>query len=269
MTIDIEKAFDSVDHPFLFSLLEKLGFDEKFIKWIKVLNNKQESCIFNGGQSTGYFPLERGSRQGDPISAYLFILVMEIFFTMVRQNRNIKGLNVFDHSFLLTSYADDTTFFVDNLVSAEEIFNTFSTFSNFSGLKINKKKCEIAGIGAKRGVLAALSGVKNINLNEQAIKILGVHFSYNKQVLLEKNFLEVVKKMEGVVACWRWRNLTLLGKIALFKSLVFFKNSFHFLFKLYSKSPYRENRTNLKRVLIMVASINKTLIPAGAHLTEK
>ncbi len=86
---------------------------------------------------------------------------------------------------LLTSYADDTTFFVDNLVSAEEIFNTFSTFSKFSGLKINKKKCEIAGIGAKRGVLAALSGVKNINLNEQAIKILGVHFLYNKQVLLE------------------------------------------------------------------------------------
>ena len=79
MTIDIEKAFDSVDHPFLYSLLEKLGFDMKFIKWIKILNYKQESCIFNGGHSTGYFPLERGSRQGDPISAYLFILVMEIF----------------------------------------------------------------------------------------------------------------------------------------------------------------------------------------------
>jgi len=139
MTIDIEKAFDSVDHPFLYSLLEKLGFDEKFIKWIKVLNNKQESCIFNGGLSTGYFPLERGSRQGDPISAYLFILVMEIFFIMVRQNQNVKGLNVCDFSFLLTSYADDTTFFVENLDSAEEIFNIFSTFSNYSGLKINKQ----------------------------------------------------------------------------------------------------------------------------------
>ena len=72
LTIDIEKAFDSVDHPFLFATLETMNFDSYFIDWIKVLLNKQESCIFNGGQSTGYFSQERGSRKGDPISAYLF-----------------------------------------------------------------------------------------------------------------------------------------------------------------------------------------------------
>ena len=171
----------SVDHLFLYSVLEKFGLDRRFIKWIEVLNYNQESCIFNGSLSTGYFSLERGSRQGDPISAYLFIIVMEVFFIMIRQNSNIKGLNIFNSIFLLTSYANDTTFFVEDLNSADEIFKTFSVFAKFSGLNINKKKCEIAGIGAKRGVHAALSGVKNINLNEQAIKILGVHFSYNEQ----------------------------------------------------------------------------------------
>ena len=72
LTIDIEKAFDSVDHPFLYAALSKIGFDKDFIDWIKVLNNGQESCILNGGESTGYFKLERGSRQGDPISALPF-----------------------------------------------------------------------------------------------------------------------------------------------------------------------------------------------------
>ena len=70
--MDIEKAFDSVDHSFLFAALESMNFAPDFINWIKVLSNKQESCVINGGTSTGYFPLERGSRQGDPISAYLF-----------------------------------------------------------------------------------------------------------------------------------------------------------------------------------------------------
>jgi len=76
LTIDIEKAFDSVDHTFLFAILEKQGFDPEFIDWVKVLRKNQESTVMNGGTSTGYFPLNRGSRQGDRISAYLFILVI-------------------------------------------------------------------------------------------------------------------------------------------------------------------------------------------------
>ena len=78
LTIDIEKAFDSVNHAFLISVLEKYGFGKNFLKWINVLLNNQESCVINGGFTTQYFKLERGTRQGDPISAYLFVLVLEI-----------------------------------------------------------------------------------------------------------------------------------------------------------------------------------------------
>ena len=79
LTIYIEKAFDSVNHNFLFATLDKFGFGTEFLSWIKVLQNKQESCVMNGGSTTGYFPLRRGSRQGDPISAYLFIIVWKSY----------------------------------------------------------------------------------------------------------------------------------------------------------------------------------------------
>ena len=226
LTMDIEKAFDSVDHPFLYAVLEKMNIAHEFIDWIKVLINKNESCVFNGGMSTGYFPLTRGSRQGDPISAYLFIIVMEVFFTMVRNNENIQGLNILGFKYLLTAYADDASYIIKNISSAIEIFNTFDKFSEFSGLRLNKSKCEFAGIGVKNGVQTALLGIKNINLKEDFIRILGVYFSYNDTIYKEKNFLEVLVKMENLLAVWRWRNLSVAGKISVFKSLAFSKTIF-------------------------------------------
>ena len=69
-TVDIEKAFDSVNRVFLIAVLEHFGFGQSFIKWIKIMLKNQESCVINGGKISKYFKLERGTRQGDPISAY-------------------------------------------------------------------------------------------------------------------------------------------------------------------------------------------------------
>ena len=111
-TIDIQKAFDSVDHSFLISTLERYQFSNRFLKWVKILLKNQESCIINGGNTTKHFKLEKGTRQGDPISAYLFILVLEIVYLSIKENKKIKGLSIFNHTFLYTAYADDTTFFL-------------------------------------------------------------------------------------------------------------------------------------------------------------
>ena len=153
VTVDIEKAFDSVNHYFLLHILRKFGSGIDFVSWIKMLLNNQESCIINGGKTAKYFKLERGTRQGDPISAYLFILVLEIFFIFVKNNPKVKGLNIFKHEFLYTAYGDDTTFFLKDRNSIIELMSELNTFSKFSGLKPNKTKFEFTGIGVLNGVL--------------------------------------------------------------------------------------------------------------------
>ena len=75
-SVDFEKAFDSIDHFFLFSALKCFGFGDEFIQWVRTLVNNAESCVMNNGHSTGYFLLERGATQGDPLSANLFILAL-------------------------------------------------------------------------------------------------------------------------------------------------------------------------------------------------
>ena len=142
MTIDIQKAFDSVNNFFWMSVLKRYGSGDDFIKWIKTLLINQELCILNGGKTTRYFKLERGTRQGDPISAYLFILVLEITFILIRTNSNIEGLNIFNHNFLYTAYAADTTFFIKNINSATEIIKHLIIFLFFLVLKINLKKAK-------------------------------------------------------------------------------------------------------------------------------
>ena len=59
----------------------------------KTILNNQESCIINGGITTKYFKLDTGTRQGDPISAYLFVLALEIVFNLIKQDKNIHNLN--------------------------------------------------------------------------------------------------------------------------------------------------------------------------------
>ena len=179
LTMDIEKAFDTLDHNFLLTVLEKIGFGKNFISWIKIILANQESCVINGGSTTKYFKLEKSARQGDPISAYLFIIALEVLFIMLKNKADIKGLKIFDYDFLYTAYADDSTFFLSDIYSIKEMINCFNIFMCFSDLKPNLSKCEIAGIGSLKGVKVGVCGMNCIDLTTETIKILGIHFSYN------------------------------------------------------------------------------------------
>ena len=138
MTINIEKAFDSLDHDFIIAAYNSyFGFKSNLIDWIKLLLNGQESRDINGGITNQYFELKRSRCEGDPIWANLFfILWLEILFILIK-NKNIEGVSIFENTYLYTAYADESTVFLNNLTSVKELLDTTETFSWLAGLKPN------------------------------------------------------------------------------------------------------------------------------------
>ena len=164
-----------------------------------MLLNSQQSCVSNGGNTTPYFNLEQGAPQGHPVSAYLFTLALEVLFVFIKSNENIKVKEIFKSVFLYTAYAHDSTFFLRDILSVKKRINSFNQFYHFSGLKANIGKCKIAGIGSLKGVTEAVCGLKSVGLSNDTIKILGIHFSYNKKVQMQNSFITTIKKIHQVL----------------------------------------------------------------------
>ena len=172
--MDIEKEFDSLDRDFLLRVLKKVGFAESFIYWIKVLLNDQQVCVVNEGFTTLYFNLEKGARQGDSISPYLFIYALEVLFELIKNNADMRETTIIDHAFLYTAFVDDSTFFLSDLLWIKNLIDTFKVFSLLSVLKANFSKSEIVGLGSLKGVLEAVCSLKFINVTTETVKFLVV-----------------------------------------------------------------------------------------------
>ena len=109
---DFEKAFNLMDHS--------------FVQWVQTLVNNAES---------------------DPLSAYLFLLALEILFIQIRNNRKIHGIEIDDVTIKLSAYADDTYFFTLDSQSFQIILKVCENFSDYSTLKLNIEKSQACSIG--------------------------------------------------------------------------------------------------------------------------
>ena len=107
---------------------------------------------------------------------------------------------------------DDTTFFLKNTESVINLLGIFKHFSHFSSLKPNKWICEIPGIGVLKGLEVTLCGMRCVNLQED-IKLLRIHYSYNKQLENDENFKKYIAKIENVLKLWRARSPTVSRRL--------------------------------------------------------
>ena len=126
-------------------LLLKNDFGDNFVDWIKILLKNKKSCSRIGGHITKYFKLEKRLVKGIQYQRIFLFLRWKYFSMIIRTNKNIRGLKIFGHEHLYTTYVDDTTFFLEDISSIKVVLKDLNSFSSFSGLCPNFTKCEIAG----------------------------------------------------------------------------------------------------------------------------
>ena len=220
---DFEKAFISIDHTFILAVLKSYGFGPDFIQWVKTFRNNAKNCVMNGGKSTGYFPLQRRTRQGDPLSASSFILGSEVMLIQIQKDVSIRGITIGNAVIKLPAYADDTYFFGQDPCSIQLILATCHIFENFSSLKLNLEKSHACWIGAAKYRSDTPIHCNWVNLTKDKILTLGVYNSYDVLLAEKYNLLNLISFVKGCLKTWKYGGLTLGGRIQILKSLALSK----------------------------------------------
>ena len=221
MMVDFSKAFDVhvIDVTFIKKCLSKFNFGPVFQKWVTILyTNIASSVIVNDWFSETYSVL-RGIRQGCPLSALLFVMAVELMANKVRENKEIKGLDIDGKGIdlKLLQYADDTLFYVSDINYFENILIELEVFGDVAGPKLNREKTVLIWIGTacQRWSLSCFG----LHWTDEPVKYLGHHIAPDLQCALKIDWQNNLEKMQKLLANWRKRNLTLFGRLTIIKSL--------------------------------------------------
>ena len=224
LSIDFEKAFDTVSWKFISKVLDYFNFGRSIKTWISLFQNGAESCILQNGFMSDFFYLKRGCRQGDPISPNIFIFCAEILGKMIRNNKDIKGIHINNKEFKLSQYADDTQLLLDGSeISLKEALRTLKQYYIMSGLKINVDKTRALWIGSLSNSEKTLCDEYPLDWSQEPLKALGVVFSPLVFNIWDLNSQEVLLKVKNILNQWSRRKLTLIGRITVIKSLALSK----------------------------------------------
>ena len=154
LLIDREESFDRVETKWLFKVLEGFGLGHNFIKWIRMLYKHAHSAIMTNGVISKYFPVERGIRQGDSLSALLYIFQAEPTAQAIRDSHNMEGIWTKTMEgewveFKLTQYADDTTIILKDFDMIQTVLDLLNKFGTASGSKLKHKKDKMSPFSIK------------------------------------------------------------------------------------------------------------------------
>ena len=227
LTIDFQKAYDSINFGFIIKCLKFFNFSSDIITWVRILLSDFKAVVNHCGNIGDSFNIERGCRQGDPFASYLFILCIEILAHKLRTDPGVKGfdfmINDKDNpndslTHLLEIYADDLSVFMspseENLQAVIEILNRFYMVS---GLKISATKTKAVWFGSKIGCGERLCpglGLQWVS----SFTLLGVEFD-SSLTLMHSNFTNKLAKMERMLSSWAYRYMTPYGRVTIIKSL--------------------------------------------------
>ena len=222
--IDFEKAFDSISWDFISKILKKINFSDQTIEVVKSLQKNSFSKISQNGHSSELIELCRGCRQGDPISPYIFVLAVELLGVSVRTHKELEGYKIRNVEHRISQFADDTNMFIlHNERNLRLCMSILEEFHLISGLKINVDKTKVVKFGQQRDSRNNICPDLKLIWTEKFTS-LGINYDVTDlKNITDLNIEPKVLEIQKLIRIWQLRNLTLIGKITIIKSLLISK----------------------------------------------
>ena len=141
ISINTDKAFDKIQHPCMIKNLQKMGIEGNYLNIIKAIYKKLTANIILNGEKLKAFPLRSGTRHGCPLSPLLFNIVLEVLATAIREEKEIKGIQIGKEEVKLSLFADDIILYIENPKDAtRKLAELINEFGKVSVYKINAQK---------------------------------------------------------------------------------------------------------------------------------
>ena len=210
--VDEEKAFDRMSIKFILKTLKQFGFGDRFINWVRIIYTDISSAVKINGFQTKSFSIERGVRQGCPLSAILYVLCAEVLAAEIRSNSKIVGykFNKGKNEHKLNAYADDKTVCVTTKPSIHELFKVFHRYEVATNARVNKDKTVGLWVGTLRGEPLDFAGIKWV---EEPVKNVGGYVGNNRSECNVKMFEEVKEKIKTKLVFWAGKYISLKGRV--------------------------------------------------------
>ena len=221
LSFDQEKAFDIVDRSNMFRCLERMNYSQQCIEFIKILYQETYSQIQNNGHMSEAFLLERGVRQGCPVSFPLYCVQDDVFSYHILKDKEIKGFNIpgKKEKLKLSQYADDTSFISSNFEDIPLLFEKFSKYEKATGCTLNTHKTK--GLLLQTHNVATICQKYPITwCTDEFVRILGVQFNNDYEHTKYFNIQSCIWQMEECAKTQSQRNLSLKGKTIVINTLI-------------------------------------------------
>ena len=141
ISLDAEKAFDKIQHPFMIKVLERSGIQGQFLNIIKAVYSKTVANIKLSGKKLEEIPLKSGTRQGCPLSPYVFNIVFNVLARAIRQVKEVKGTQIGKEEIKVSLFADEMRVYKSGLKNyTRELLKLINNFSKVTGYKIKSNK---------------------------------------------------------------------------------------------------------------------------------
>ena len=217
LLLDQEKAFDRVEWTWLYKVLDKFNFGSVFKKWIEVIYCNMKSAVLANGYMSSYFSITRGIRQGDSLSALLYVIQAEPLAEFFRQCGDIKGIRVIhgqnDTEVKICQYVDDAVIPLQNTGMIKRTLDIIYDFGMASGSRLNLSKT--VGLTSRQELHG--KQIYGINMTVGPEKLLGI--PVGKNCVCDEFWNKLLDKVKNRFMIWRGRDLSLSGRVHIIKSL--------------------------------------------------